>query len=149
MQTLKRLNELIRPKRFVAALILGITALIAILTSFTLSTTALVQQQHTAHFVNDMHKNISVALSELYFIDKKLEAKVNALKEVMLAIGQDIANIKTRLATKCHASFLYIYVTPLPYNHWLGKDKNSFTGYMERYWYFSWLRTVKGKNFRY
>ena len=117
MQALKRLNELIRPKRFVAALILEITALIAILTSFTISTTALVQQQHTAHFVNDMHKNISVALSELYFIDKKLEAKVNALKEVMLAIGQDIANIKTRLATKCHASFQYICVTPLPYNH--------------------------------
>ena len=149
MQTLKRLNELIRPKRFVAALILGITALIAILASFTLSTTALVQQQHTAHFVNDMHKNISVALSELYFIDKKLEAKVNALKEVMLAIGQDIANIKTRLATKCHASFQYICVTPLPYNHWLGKDNNTFTGYIERYWYFSWLRTVKVKNFRY
>jgi hypothetical protein len=44
MQTLKRLNELSRPKRFVTALILGITALIAILTSFALSTTALVQQ---------------------------------------------------------------------------------------------------------
>jgi hypothetical protein len=39
-QTLKRLNELIGPKRFVAALILGITALIAISTSFALSTTA-------------------------------------------------------------------------------------------------------------
>lgn len=63
-----------------------------------------------------MHKNISVALSELYFIDKKLEAKVNALEEVVLAIGQDIANIKTRLATKCHASFQYICATPLPYN---------------------------------
>ena len=34
----------------------------------------------------------------------------------MLAIGQDIANIRTRLATKCHASFQYICVTPLPYN---------------------------------
>jgi hypothetical protein len=43
LQTLKRLNELIRPKRFVAALILRITALIAILTSFALSTTVLVQ----------------------------------------------------------------------------------------------------------
>jgi hypothetical protein len=52
-----------------------------------------------------MHKNISVALSELYFIDKKLKSKVNALEEVVLDIGQDIANIKTRLATKCHASF--------------------------------------------
>ena len=34
-----------------------ITALIAILTS--ISTTALDQQLHTTHFVNDMHKNIS------------------------------------------------------------------------------------------
>ena len=34
LQTLKKLNEFIRPKRFVAALILGNTALIAILTSF-------------------------------------------------------------------------------------------------------------------
>ena len=68
MQTLKRLNKLIGPNRFVAALILEITALIAILTSFPLSTTALVQQLHTAHFVNDMHKNISIALSEQHII---------------------------------------------------------------------------------
>ena len=40
MQILKRLNELIRPKIFVIALILGITVLIAVLTSFALSTTA-------------------------------------------------------------------------------------------------------------
>ena len=98
MQTLKRLNELIGPKRIVVALILRITTLITVLNSFTISTTALVQQQHTAHFVNDMHKNISVALSELYFIDKKLEAKVSVLEEVVLAIGQDIANIKATKA---------------------------------------------------
>lgn len=30
-------------------------------------------------------------------------------------MGQYVANIKTRLATKCHASFQYICVTPLPY----------------------------------
>jgi hypothetical protein len=77
-----------------------------------------------------MHKNISVALSELYFIDKKLETKVNALEEVVLAIGQDIANIKTRLTTKYHASFQYICVTPLPYNtttEWL-KTKTHLQG---------------------
>ena len=113
LQTLKRLNELIGPKRFAVALILSITALITILNSFTISSTALGQQQHTTHFVNDMHKNISVALSELNIIDKKLEAKVNTLEEVVLAIGQDIANIKTRLTTKYHASFQYICVTPL------------------------------------
>jgi hypothetical protein len=54
-----------------------------------------------------MHRNISIALSELHIIDKNLEAKVNTLEEVF-AMGQDIANIKVRLATKCHASFQYI-----------------------------------------
>jgi hypothetical protein len=49
-------------------LILRFTALIAILTS--ISTTALDQQLHTAHFVNDMHKNISMTLSEQFIIDK-------------------------------------------------------------------------------
>lgn len=33
LKTLKKLNELIRPKRFVTTLILGISALIAIVTS--------------------------------------------------------------------------------------------------------------------
>jgi hypothetical protein len=71
VQTLKRLNELIRPKRSVTALILGIAALIAILTSFTISTTALVQQFHTAHFITDIHSKFSIALSELHIIEKK------------------------------------------------------------------------------
>ena len=62
------------------------------------STTALDQQLHTAHFVNDKHRNTSVALSELHTIDKKLEAKVNVLEVVVLTIGQDIAYIKARKA---------------------------------------------------
>ena len=44
-----------------------------------------------------------------------MEAKVNTLEEVVLAMGQDVTNIKTRLATKCHAPFQYICVTTLPY----------------------------------
>ena len=43
-----------------------------------------------------MYKNISIALSEQHIIDKKLEAKVNVLEVVVLAIGQNIANIKAR-----------------------------------------------------
>ena len=62
------------------------------------STTALDQQLHTAHFVNDKHRNISIALSEQHIIDKKLEAKVNVLEVVVLTIGQDIAYIKARKA---------------------------------------------------
>ena len=59
---------------------------------------ALDQQLHTAHFVNDKHRNISIALSEQHNIDKKLETKVNVLEVVFLAIGQNIANIKARKA---------------------------------------------------
>lgn len=74
LQTLKRLQKLIRPKRFMAALILAISALIAILTTFAISITAWVQETHTAQFVNKISKkNISLALSEQAVIDKKLE----------------------------------------------------------------------------
>lgn len=45
-----------RPKRFVAALILGISALIAILTTFAIATTVLVQEIHTADFINEINK---------------------------------------------------------------------------------------------
>lgn len=87
LQVLENLNQLIRPKRFVAALILGITALIAILTTFAVATTALVEEIHTAHFVNSLNKNISLALMEQKAVDRKLEAKVNALEEVVLELG--------------------------------------------------------------
>ena len=72
-----------------------------------------------------MHRTISVALLELHIIDKKLEAKVNALEEVVLAIGEDIANIKVRLATNCQASFQYICVTPLTYNTTIDWEKTK------------------------
>lgn len=62
LQILKRLHALIRPKRFVATLILGISALIAIITTFAVATTALVQEIHTAHFVNELNKNVTLAL---------------------------------------------------------------------------------------
>jgi hypothetical protein len=75
--------NLLDQRRFVTALILGITALTAILTSFAVSTTALVRQLHTSHFV--IHK---------------LEAKVNALKKkgsFSNSLRQDIPSIKARL----------------------------------------------------
>jgi hypothetical protein len=77
MQTLKSLN----------GQFLGFAALIAIFTSFAISTTALDQQLYTAHFVNDKHRNISIALSEQHITDKKLEAKVKVLEVLILAIA--------------------------------------------------------------
>ena len=40
-------------------------------------------------------------------------------------MGQDITTIKVRLATKCHASFQYICVMPLPYNTIIVQETTS------------------------
>lgn len=42
--------------------------------------------------------------------------KVNALEEAVLAIGQEVQNLKVQFSTRCHASYKYICVTPLKYN---------------------------------
>lgn len=63
LQMLKRVNALIRPKHFVVALILGISALIAILTSLSVSTVTLVSDMKSAQFVNDVNKNVSLTLA--------------------------------------------------------------------------------------
>ena len=114
---LQKLDALIRPKRFIAALILGITALISIISSLTLSTTALVQEIHIASHVNQLSHNISLALILQEKIDKKLETRVNALEEIVIYLGNQIQSIKTQMTTKCHAGFKWICVTPYPYNN--------------------------------
>lgn len=76
-----------RPKRFVAAILLGISALIAILISFAVATAALVKEIRTAHSVNALNKNITFVLMEQAIIDIKLEAKINVLEEVVLTLG--------------------------------------------------------------
>ena len=63
LQMLKRVNALIKPKHFVVALILGISALIAILTSLSVSTVTLVSDMKSAQFVNDVNKNVSLTLA--------------------------------------------------------------------------------------
>ena len=95
LKVLSELNGLIsRPKRFIAALIVGITALIAIMASVTVSAVALSKEVHTASFVEQLSKNVSVALTTQEIIDKKIENKVNALEEAVLLMGQEITNLK-------------------------------------------------------
>ena len=56
---------------FVVTLILGIGNLIATLTSLTVSTVALVSDMKTAHFVDDLTKNVSLTLARQWIIDLK------------------------------------------------------------------------------
>ena len=99
-----------------AALIVEITALIAITASATVSTVALSKEVHSASFVDQLSRNVSVALITQEIIDRKIENKVNALEEAVLLIGQEITNLKIKLSLRCHAEFKWMCVTPLQVN---------------------------------
>ena len=89
LKVLYEFNGLIsQPNRFVAALIVGITALIAIIASVMFSAVVLSKETHTSLFVDQLSKNVSVALTTQEIIDKKIENKVNALEEAVLLMGQ-------------------------------------------------------------
>ena len=70
LKDLYELNGLIpRPKSFIAALVVGITALIAIIALVTVSSVALSKNVYTTSFVNQLSKNVSIALTTQEFID--------------------------------------------------------------------------------
>ena len=56
-------------------LILGISALIAAISSVTAAAISLTQQVHTAQYVDIMSKNVSVTLATQEAIDRKLEMR--------------------------------------------------------------------------
>ena len=117
LKVLYELNGLIsQPKRFIAALVVGITALIAIIASVTVSAVALSKEVHIASLVDQLSKNVSVALTTQEVIDRKMENKVNALEEAVLLMGQEITNLTIKLSLRCHAEFKWMCVTPLQVN---------------------------------
>ena len=68
---LQQLQDLMRLRRFVGLLILGISALITAITSVTVAAISLSQQVHTAQYVDTMSKNISLTLATQEAIDRK------------------------------------------------------------------------------
>ena len=95
LKVLYELNGLIsQPKRFIAALVVGITALITVIASVTVSAVALSKQVHTALFVNQLFKNISVALTMQEIIHKKIENKVKCFRRSSSAYAARNYNLK-------------------------------------------------------
>ena len=131
LAVLQQLQDLMRPQRLVGLLILGISALITAITSVTVAAISLTQQVHTAQYVNEMSKNVSLALATQEIIDRKLELKVDALEEVVMHIGTELQALKIKLALSCHADYRWICVTPLKVNdtdyNW-EKIKNNISG---------------------
>ncbi|XP_043328041.1 endogenous retrovirus group K member 7 Env polyprotein-like [Cervus canadensis] len=114
---LQQVKELLRSRRLIGLLILGISALIASIASVTVAAVSLLQQAHTAWHVNDLSKNVSLTLATQETIDRKLEAKVDALEEAVLHIGTELQALRVRLSPKCHAEYRWICVTPLKVNY--------------------------------
>ena len=73
---------------------MGITALIAIIASVTVSAVALLKEVHMASFVNQLSKNISIALTMHEIIDKKIENKVKCFRRSSSAYGARNYNFK-------------------------------------------------------
>ncbi|XP_037693316.1 uncharacterized protein LOC119534829 isoform X2 [Choloepus didactylus] len=96
LQALQEVNHALqRKKRIIGAIILGITALISIIEAITAATTALIQGIHTANYVDNLSRNISLALAAQERIDQKLEAKVNALEEAVETIENQLLELKS------------------------------------------------------
>ena len=110
---------------------MGISALIAIIASVMVSAVALSKEVHAASFVDQLSKNVSIALTTQEIIDRKIENKVNALEEAVLLIGQEIINLKIKLSLRCHAEFKWMCITPLEVNesmHSWERIKNHILG---------------------
>ena len=67
--------------------ILGISALIATITSITVAAISLTQQVHSTQYVDTMSKNVSLTLATQEARDRKLEMRVDALEEAIMHIG--------------------------------------------------------------
>ena len=66
---------------------------------------SLTQQLHTAQYVNDTSKNVSLALATQEFIDRKLEVKIDSLKEAVMHIGTELQALRVKLALSYHADY--------------------------------------------
>ena len=116
LAVLQRLQDLMRTRRFVGLLVLGISALITAITSVTVAALSLSQQVHTAQYVDTVSKNVSLTLATQEIIDRKLEIRVDALEEAVMHIGTELQSLKVKMALSCHADYRWICVTSLKVN---------------------------------
>lgn len=65
---------------------------------------ALSQSVHIAHFVNDLSKNVILALG-IQDIDSKLEQTLHTLKEIIQYLGDEVQGLKLRSHLEYHVEY--------------------------------------------
>lgn len=92
---LQHSQDLMHSQRFVGSLALGISALIAAITSITVAAAIIESTSTYCQYVDTMSKNVSLALCLAYrAIDRKLEMRVDALEEAIIHIGTELQALK-------------------------------------------------------
>lgn len=81
-------------RAFIVALILGIIALIGVISRFALSTTSLIKEIDTAHHVDQLPQNVSIVLMIQENIDRELQDRLTALEEAVLFMENQIQEVK-------------------------------------------------------
>nr|KAF6418685.1 hypothetical protein HJG63_008733 [Rousettus aegyptiacus] len=115
LQVLEEINEAIsRQKRVIGLIIAGITALVSLIA--TTAAVALSQTVQTAHYVNNLSRNVTIALGTQENIDNKLEQKLDALYSLVMYLGDEIQGLKVRFHFECHVAYQWICVTLKIYN---------------------------------
>ncbi|XP_035582304.1 endogenous retrovirus group K member 13-1 Env polyprotein-like isoform X2 [Zalophus californianus] len=102
-----------RGRRFLGLLIAGITALVSLIASATVSTVALSQGIHTAAHVNSLAHNVSQTLATQGSMDRKILARLDGLEQAVEYLGTQYSLLHTRLSFVCHGGYGSICVTPL------------------------------------
>ena len=108
---LREINtDLSHQKRFIRLLITGLVALVSLIVTATTAAISLSQSVQTTHYVNEMSKNISLALRTQEDIDRKLEQKLDALYEMVQYLSEEVQGLKIRSCLECHVEFYWICV---------------------------------------
>ena len=125
--------------------------MITAITLVTVAAISLTQQVHTAQYVNDMSKNVSLSLAMQEIIDRKLELKVDALVEAVMHIGTELPALNVRLALSRHADYRWLCVMPLNVNdtdyNW-ERIKNHISAVWNSSSIRSWKASQSEKNLR-
>lgn len=101
-----------RTKRFLGLLIAGISAMVALVATATISSVALSQSVHTAKHVNSLAQNVSYALATQDHIDQKILSHLDGLEAVEF-LGSQLSILRTQMSLMCHGGFQHICVTSL------------------------------------
>ncbi|XP_036084424.1 uncharacterized protein LOC118609352 [Rousettus aegyptiacus] len=102
---LQVLEEKSRQKRVIGLIIAGITALVSLIATAATAAIALSQTVQIVHYVNNLSKNVTVALGTQENIDNKLEQKLDALYSLVMYLGDEIQGLKVRFHLECHAAY--------------------------------------------